>query len=57
MDPIQTSWHFLFDNPSLPPGHFGGPHIEELFTNRLNPGAHPYFAEIAHLRVSAHLLI
>jgi AmpD protein len=42
---------------SLPPGEFGGGHIAELFTNRLDPGAHPYFAEIAHLRVSAHLLI
>ena len=42
---------------SLPPGRFGGPHIEELFTNRLDPTAHPYFATIAELRVSAHLLI
>lgn len=42
---------------SLPPGEFGGMHIAELFTNRLDPDAHPYFAEIAHLRVSAHLLI
>jgi len=42
---------------SLPPGEFGGGHIAALFTNRLDPGAHPYFAEIAHLRVSAHLLI
>lgn len=42
---------------SLPPGEFGGEHIAELFTNRLDPDAHPYFAEIAHLRVSAHLLI
>ena len=44
-------------NISLPPGEFGGPHIEELFTNRLNPQAHPYFAEIAELTVSAHFLI
>lgn len=42
---------------SLPPGEFGGPWIEHLFTNRLDPGAHPYFAEIAALRVSAHALI
>jgi AmpD protein len=42
---------------SLPPGQFGGPHIEELFTNRLDPAAHPYFAEIAQMAVSAHLLI
>ncbi|HET7569502.1 MAG TPA: 1,6-anhydro-N-acetylmuramyl-L-alanine amidase AmpD [Gammaproteobacteria bacterium] len=42
---------------SLPPGEFGGPHIHELFTNNLDPGAHPYFAEINDLRVSSHLLI
>ncbi len=42
---------------SLPPGRFGGAHIEQLFTNSLDPGAHPYFPAIAGLRVSAHLLI
>jgi N-acetyl-anhydromuramoyl-L-alanine amidase len=42
---------------SLPPGQFGGPHIEELFTNMLDPAAHPYFAAIAGVRVSSHLLI
>jgi AmpD protein len=42
---------------SLPPGEFGGPWIVELFTNRLPPAAHPYFAQIADQRVSAHFLI
>ncbi|TLF50454.1 1,6-anhydro-N-acetylmuramyl-L-alanine amidase AmpD [Halomonas urmiana] len=42
---------------SLPPGEFGGEHIERLFTNRLDPAAHPFFAAIAGLCVSAHLLI
>ncbi|MBI3171105.1 MAG: 1,6-anhydro-N-acetylmuramyl-L-alanine amidase AmpD [Hydrocarboniphaga effusa] len=42
---------------SLPPGRFGGPWIEALFTNRLDPAVDPYFATIAALRVSAHLLI
>ncbi len=42
---------------SLPPGEFGGPWIDDLFMNRLDPGAHPYFRDIAELRVSAHLLI
>jgi AmpD protein len=42
---------------SLPPGEFGGPGIVELFTNRLDPAAHPYFVRIARLRVSAHFLI
>lgn len=42
---------------SLPPGHFGGPNIDALFTNRLDPGAHPHFHDIAALRVSSHALI
>jgi AmpD protein len=42
---------------SLPPGEFGGEAIEQLFTNRLDPNAHPYFKEIEGLKVSAHFLI
>lgn len=42
---------------SLPPDRFGGPHVCELFTNSLDPDADPYFAEICHLRVSAHFFI
>jgi len=42
---------------SLPPGDFGGPWIDALFQNRLDPEAHPYFAEIAGLEVSAHFLV
>lgn len=42
---------------SLPPGQFGGEWIDRLFTNTLPHNAHPYFESIAHLRVSAHLLI
>ena len=42
---------------SLPPGEFGGPQIEQLFCNRLDPHAHDCFRTIADLKVSAHLLI
>ena len=42
---------------SLPPGEFGGPFIEQLFTNCLDWNAHPYFGEIEGMQVSAHLLI
>ncbi|QOR37799.1 1,6-anhydro-N-acetylmuramyl-L-alanine amidase AmpD [Billgrantia diversa] len=42
---------------SLPPGEFGGEHIERLFTNSLEAAVHPFFPGIAQLRVSAHLLI
>ena len=47
----------VIHNISLPPGQFGGGHVAELFTNTLDPNTHPYFAEIANLKVSAHLLI
>ena len=42
---------------SVPPGQYGGPEIEALFTNSLDPDAHPYFAEISGLEVSAHFLL
>jgi AmpD protein len=42
---------------SLPPGEFGGPWIDRLFTNSLPADAHKYFAGIAHLKVSAHVLV
>jgi len=42
---------------SLPPGQFGGPYIDQLFTGRLDPSTHPYFRNLEGLRVSSHLLI
>jgi AmpD protein len=42
---------------SLPPDEYGGPWIDRLFTNSLPPDAHPYFATVAALQVSSHLLI
>ena len=42
---------------SLPPGEFGGPWIDRLFTNTLPAEAHPYFAEVAGRPVSSHLCI
>ena len=42
---------------SLPPGEYGGPYIEQLFTNTLDPQEHPFFEEIKDLQVSSHLLI
>ena len=42
---------------SLPPGVYGGPEIEQLFTNTLNWDAHPYFAAIKGLEVSSHFVI
>lgn len=42
---------------SLPPGVFGGQFIEHLFLNELDVDAHPYFASLRDLKVSAHFLI
>lgn len=42
---------------SLPPREYGGPYIDQLFTNTLQDEAHPFFKEIADLKVSAHLLV
>ncbi|MDR2165654.1 MAG: 1,6-anhydro-N-acetylmuramyl-L-alanine amidase AmpD [Zoogloeaceae bacterium] len=42
---------------SLPPGVFGGPEVEQLFTNTLDPAAHPCFTSLAGLRVSAHFFL
>jgi len=47
----------VIHNISLPPGEFGGPGVEQLFTNRLDPDAHPYYATIHALRVSTHFFI
>lgn len=47
----------VLHNISLPPGQFNGDWITDFFLNRLDPTVHPYFAEIASLRVSAHVLI
>jgi AmpD protein len=53
----QTISLLVIHGISLPPGQFGGPWVVELFTNRLSPKAHPYFADLASLRVSAHFFI
>lgn len=42
---------------SLPPGEFGGQAVIGLFTNTLDCDAHPAYATLRGLRVSAHFLI
>lgn len=42
---------------SLPPGAFSGAWVENFFLNRLDASAHPYFAEIANIKVSSHFFI
>jgi len=56
--PVGTAVSLLLVHAiSLPPGRFGGDAIERLFTNRLDPAAHPFYATLAGLRVSAHFLL
>ena len=42
---------------SLPPGEFGNGWIDRFFCNDLPADAHPYFATIQDVTVSAHVLI
>ena len=47
----------VIHNISLPPNKYGGEGVIDLFTNQLNTNEHPYYAEIAHLKVSSHFFI
>ncbi|MCV6606138.1 MAG: 1,6-anhydro-N-acetylmuramyl-L-alanine amidase AmpD, partial [Porticoccaceae bacterium] len=47
----------VIHNISLPPGEFGGGHVERFFCNSLDGAEHPYFATIDSMQVSSHLLI
>ena len=47
----------VIHNISLPPGEFGGQAIAQLFTNVLDTEAHPYYAQLKGVKVSAHFLI
>ncbi|WP_348766424.1 1,6-anhydro-N-acetylmuramyl-L-alanine amidase AmpD [uncultured Salinisphaera sp.] len=42
---------------TLPPGRFGHGQVDALFTNTLDVSRAAFYREIAHLRVSAHVLI
>ena len=47
----------VIHNISLPPEQYGGDGVIELFTNQLDPAAHPYYATIQGLKVSSHFFI
>lgn len=55
-DPVQIDL-LIIHSISLPPGVYGGPEIEALFTNQLDWDAHPYFAQIRNMQVSSHFVI
>lgn len=47
----------VIHNISLPPNEFGGDGVIELFTNRIDPQAHPYYQSLQGLKVSVHFFI
>lgn len=55
-DPSDISL-LVIHNISLPPATFNTPYIDDFFAGRLNCQAHPYFAGLAGVRVSAHCVI
>lgn len=56
--PADTEISLLvIHNISLPPGQYGGDHIERFFTNRLDHSLDPFYKEIEGVEVSSHLLI
>ena len=56
--PADTKINLLvIHNISLPPGQYGGDHIERFFTNRLDHSLDPFYKEIEGVKVSSHLLI
>jgi len=56
--PVNTSIDLIvIHSISLPPGQYGGDAIERFFTNQLPVDEHPYFQQIADMKVSSHILI
>ena len=47
----------VIHNISLPPGVFDCDAVIQLFTNRLDWDAHPYYQQIRGIKVSAHFFI
>jgi AmpD protein len=56
--PLETDISLIIVHGiSLPAGHFGGPYIEQLFSNQLDCSSNPDFSDLEGVKVSAHLLI
>ncbi|MDM7859550.1 1,6-anhydro-N-acetylmuramyl-L-alanine amidase AmpD [Alteromonas sp. ASW11-36] len=47
----------VIHNISLPPNKYGGDDVLRFFQGQLDHSEHPFYAEIANLRVSSHLFI
>ncbi|MEQ1778118.1 MAG: 1,6-anhydro-N-acetylmuramyl-L-alanine amidase AmpD [Nitrosomonas sp.] len=56
--PAETEVSLLvIHNISLPPNEFSGQGVIDLFTNRIDPQAHPYYQSLQGLKVSAHFFV
>jgi AmpD protein len=55
--PVGDIRLIVIHNISLPPDQYGGDGVQRLFTNTLNVADHPYYRQIAGLRVSAHFFV
>lgn len=56
--PVGTAIDLIvLHNISLPPGQFGGHHIADLFTNRLDFHVHAATTDLRGLEVSSHFLV
>ena len=47
----------VIHNISLPPDDFTGNGVIDLFTNQIDPQAHPYYQTLVGLKVSSHFFI
>lgn len=47
----------VIHNISLPSGRFGGPHVSDLFTGRVDYNADPSLADLRGLKVSSHFFV
>lgn len=54
---LQDISLLVIHNISLPPGKFGTPYVCDLFLNKLDLNADPWFECLTGLKVSAHFLI
>ncbi|MDQ2993671.1 MAG: 1,6-anhydro-N-acetylmuramyl-L-alanine amidase AmpD [Pseudomonadota bacterium] len=56
--PLDTAIDLLvIHNISLPPGEFGTSAVVDFFCNQLETSAHPGYADLVDLKVSAHVFI
>lgn len=47
----------VIHNISLPPNEYDGDGVIELFTNQIDPDAHPYYKTLVGVKVSTHFFI